>query len=76
MIRVTVELVPFGSGRPEVIARATIGNDGTGTLEKGNYIYRLWTKREKPLRSGRITDYPRLSRNVWHLLKRALNDAL
>ncbi len=45
MIRITIELVPHGyEARKEVIAKAEIANDGTGTNIRGNYRYRLFKK--------------------------------
>lgn len=42
MIRVTVELLPYGYEEGKVmIASGTITNDGTGTLELGNYRARF-----------------------------------
>lgn len=38
MLRVTIELVPFGDeARAEVVDVIEIVNDGTGTIEVGNY---------------------------------------
>jgi predicted transcriptional regulator YdeE len=40
MLRVTVELVPFGiESNSKEIFTLLIGNDGTGTQEEGNYTY-------------------------------------
>ena len=42
MIRITVELVPHGDeSRARVLAHGIIANDGTGTLERGNYNFVL-----------------------------------
>ena len=39
MIRVTIELVPFGvEERKEVLGIVEVANDGTGNRETGNYI--------------------------------------
>ncbi len=40
MIRVTIELCPLGNERPEAvkeIGRMYIANDGTGTIDRGDY---------------------------------------
>lgn len=39
MLRVTVELVPYGQeNMKETLGQYVIGNDGTGTREIGNYV--------------------------------------
>lgn len=78
MIRVTVELVPHGDeSRARVLARGTIANDGTGTLRRGNYRYSLSQqgRLNTATREGAVTNFPRLSKNVWHLLALVLNTA-
>ena len=57
-----------------------IGNDGTGTRERGNYNVYLGRKGvgdpyrviAKPIRKGRVEDHPRLSAHVGKLVKKAL----
>lgn len=78
MIRITVELVPLGiESRARVIARGTITNDGTGSPKLGNYRYRLSKQGTTTAltRAGDIKDFPRLRKNVWHLLRLVLNSA-
>lgn len=76
VIRIKVELVPFGVGKPREIARAEIANDGTGTRARGNYRVTLWRKQRRPWREVRVRGFPRLRLSVWHLLARALDRAL
>jgi len=78
VIRVTVELVPRGDEkRARILCRGIIANDGSGTLRRGNYRFalsqqgRLTTK----AREGEVNDFPRLSKNVWWLLREVLNQA-
>lgn len=41
MLKVTVELFPFGDEtRRKTISTFDIANDGKGSFEKGNYIFR------------------------------------
>lgn len=68
MIRVTVELVPFGIGTPRVIGRAEIANDGTGTPTVGNYKARFFGKSNRLLREVHFEGFPRKKKNAWHLL--------
>lgn len=72
MIRVTVELVPHGDeSRARLLARGTITNDGTGTLQRGNYRFRFWNgkaTKKGPWREGEVRDFPRRDKNVWWLL--------
>lgn len=77
MLRVTVELVPGGVGEPVVIGTAIIANDLEQTMvnrRRGSYRFRIYGKRNRLMRVGTIRDYPRLSKNVWHLVARVLNE--
>lgn len=78
MIRVTVELVPHGDeSRARVLARGTMTNDGTGTLQRGNYRFQL-SQSGRPnatSRVGSVRDFPRRAKNVWWLLREVLNEA-
>ena len=76
MIRVTVELVSAIDGHREVLGTAVIVNDGTSETEKrGNYNAAFYGKRSWQ-RRGLVENFPRKSRNVWHLIRRSLNAAL
>lgn len=75
MIRVTIELVPFGVGKPIKIGEARIANDGKGTPEVGNYNYTLKGKRGRKLATGKITGFKRQEKLAWDLLKLILEDA-
>lgn len=77
MIRVTVELVPGGIEElSEVIARAVIANDATHPdhPRRGNYNAKFGKRRTGKIRTATVVDFPRKSRDVWELLRRALND--
>lgn len=71
MIRVTVELIPFGIGKPVVIGRGVIINDGTGTSTRGSYDF-SFTGKKSWSRQGSIFNFPRKSANVWQLIARCL----
>lgn len=78
MIRITIELVPYGDeSQAKVIAMGVIANDGTGTLRRGNYRYQLSQSKRPHVtsRKGGVKDFSRLQKNVWHLLKLVLNTA-
>jgi hypothetical protein len=76
MIDVTVDLDRFGLGTSITrLARITIANDGTGTFNRGNYIYRIYGKKNRVLRTGHILNWPRNSKTVLALLQAAINDA-
>jgi len=78
VIRVTVELVPHGDeSRAKVLCQGMIANDGSGTLRKGNYRFQLSQqgRLSATARKGEVKDFPRLSKNVWHLLRLVLNTA-
>ena len=71
MIRVTVELVPFGNEeRKKVIGIMNIANDGTGDREIGNYEARLEDDRGT---EGTVFVKNHIRQEgVWRLIRRAL----
>lgn len=71
MIRVTVELLPFGQeeGR-RILTVFDIANDGTGSSNIGNYKARK--SPEKPWDEQLVLNYPRKSYHVRELLLRVL----
>ena len=73
MIRVTVDLLPFGKeiGRKN-LAIFDIANDGTGTAERGNYKFRSSPKRE--WKENAVLNYPRNSYSVMKLVYLVLKD--
>ena len=76
MIRVTVELIPFGVGIPQRLGVMHIANDGTGTKNRGNYKAHVYRKGSWQIaREGIVTNYPRLSYNIWRLVVRCLRSA-
>jgi hypothetical protein len=79
MIRVTVELVPFGfEENKRHLGTAEIWNDATGTLDVGNYKYRLskWGRPDVNWKEGKVKGFPRKSRGAWDLLYLVLRDAV
>lgn len=72
MILVTVELLPGGdASKATVLGRATITNDGTGSLIRGNYKAEF-THKGRRWGASRVEDFPRQSLNVWELLRECL----
>jgi len=79
MIRVTVELIPYGDeSRTRHLGTAIIANDGQTTLyeseQLGSYNVTLSTRRspEAIWRRGRVESFPRKRLGAWDLLYRAL----
>ncbi len=75
MIRVTIQLLPFGNeANARHLGTIDIANDGTGTAERGNYKVRLAGFRgpHSRWREGAVRDFPRKSRGPYDLLLRAL----
>jgi hypothetical protein len=86
MLVVRVELHSAITGKKSEIARMIIANDGSGTGGRGNYWGRAAKGRIEgdtmipvaimhPVRMMRhafVTDYPRRSKHVWHLVARML----
>jgi hypothetical protein len=76
MIVVRVELWPASGAKPSPLACVVITNDGTGTASRGSYDARVLRKGSsdlsKPIRTGRVENYPRASYHVLRLVLRAL----
>ena len=69
MIRITIELVPYGDeSRRKIIGTGEIVNDGTGTKAIGNYRYWL-SDGNGVFSKGSVENFPRLSGDCWDLLK-------
>ena len=74
MLRVTVELVPHGiEERKETLATVEIANDRSGTLESGNYNVTARVADSDRVRTGRVTEFPRLELGPISLVRRALS---
>lgn len=54
----------------------TIINDGSGTMDRGNYRVSLKTdgRRRGKVRMADVIGFPRRSRSTWEILRRALNE--
>lgn len=90
MLRVTVELVPWGDEtRRKTLGTMLIVNDGTAHGARGNYdvqtfrpgrpvtgldYFQTRSDARRAARVGRVEDWPRKSRPVWELLLRALRE--
>ena len=67
MIRVTVELLPFGfEENKKILSIFEIANDGTGNQSRGNYKARLNPKKEWVEKV--VENYPRKSYPVTKLV--------
>ena len=81
MLRVTVEVVPFGIEQAaETIDTIYVGNDGTGGPEVGNYdVYTRdprggpHPRQDRPGWAGRIENLPRGKSHRLTLAAKALN---
>ena len=70
MLRVTVEIVPFGiENRAREIGKMLIANDGTGDYHTGNYVFTY--NEDSRVYNGAVYDFPR-SMGAWELLARCL----
>jgi hypothetical protein len=77
MIRITVELWPFGREREKrTLATADIWNDGTGTPTLGHYGYDLRGANGRTMRRGRIGAFKRKRFHVWTLVAGILAETL
>lgn len=76
MIRVTIELIPYGVGKSKHLGTIDIANDGTGTKTKADYIVRGYNKAGAKWKTGKVLDFPRKKLLVFDLLYRALKDLI
>jgi len=77
VIVVTVELWPGGDkSRAQVLGRAAIINEGTGTLSRGTYAATFSDKAGRLWRAIEVRGFPRKRLLAWDLLYRALRDAV
>ena len=73
MLRITVELVPWGvESRARIIATGTIANTGMGTPTRGDYRIELRDAAGRKWKTGHIENFPRKRLLAWDLLYRAL----
>jgi hypothetical protein len=76
MIRVTVEMIPYGIEKhAEVIGQLKIINDGTGTKEVGNYTWEMVEEGVGLLEEGKCGNFNREA-GVWALVERVLFDRI
>lgn len=84
MIVVKVELHSAITGAVTPLGTAIIANDGSGTHARGRYDAWFGRKGQDLVnllscrgdaRHSRVEGFPRLSKNAWHLLARALKAA-
>jgi hypothetical protein len=81
MVVVKVELWPNGDEtKARTIGRIKIANDGTGTLERGNYNVELshsgrYSNKPGVWKKGKVVGYRRLAQSPYHLVKMALTAA-
>ncbi len=84
MLVIKIELWPFGQeSKKQELGRAHIINDGTGTLDIGNYEVKLFKSEEysknnagKIYKKGEVLGFKRLTGSPWQLLKLALENVL
>ena len=85
MVRVTVELLPFGRENDEKgksiikhLGTCRIVNDGTRSHDRGNYKVTLSTfhSPKQVWKKGEVKDFLRIERGPWDLLYLALKDTV
>jgi hypothetical protein len=74
MLRITVELVPFGKEEyKRTLGGLEITNDGTGTYAVGNYKYKILD--DTSTIKGKLKGHNRMQ-SVFHLIKDILNKSI
>lgn len=77
MIEVKINLIPFGMReRERQIGFVKIWNDGTGTLEVGNYKYEIHDDHDELIMTGEYKGFLRQDKTIFHLMKEILNKVL
>lgn len=75
MINIEVTIVPVGiHNAKRSLGYIEIWNDNTGTLDSGNYRYKI-VKGNKSVVLGNITGFPRKEEDAFDLLARVVRDA-
>lgn len=76
MIRVSMELhSSIHPSRNAQLVCIIICNDGSGTATHGNYGYTIRGRNGRKIKTGYITNWPRLAKTPCALLQRVINDA-
>lgn len=70
MIKIKIELLPFGFSPAKEIWEMEIWNDITGTKSLGNYQFKIFEKNsdKKIWKGGSVKNFQRLRWSVWYLL--------
>lgn len=78
MIIIKVELHSAITGEVTEIGRMHIVNDASGTKDRGNYYAHIMRRgtTNRVQKTGVVTNWPRLSKSVWHLVSKALESCL
>lgn len=75
MIVVTMYLrSAISTQRNRLLATVTIANDGTGDAKTGNYNVKARVGSRGKMREARVEGFPRRTKTVLELLRRALNE--
>lgn len=77
MLKIKIELIPFGVLPAKSFWQAEIWNDGTSeTRSIGNYLFRIYRKNSisKLWKGGEIKNFQRLNWSVWYLLYLCLKE--
>ena len=76
MLRVTIELVPFGvESQKRTLGNLIIANDGTGTATRGNYKAVFFSRvGHRYHREYAVRGFPRQTKSAWNLLHRILKE--
>ena len=75
MIRVKVELVPFGNeDEARDIGELVLANDGWGNVFTGNYVF-VYADDNGQEFEGSVKDFPR-RQGIWKLLAECINNSV
>ena len=75
MIRVRVDLVPFGNeDKAKEIGQLILANDGSGNVFTGNYVF-VYADNSGVEHEGSVKDFPRRM-GIWELISECLSNSV
>jgi len=76
MVRITIELIPFGFLKPKHLGTIDIVNDGSGYSDLGNYKAILYNAGKRKYKECEIKNFPRKKLLAFDLLYRVLKSVV
>lgn len=75
MIVTTMNLHSAVTGKTSTLVTVKITNDGTGTVERGNYRWTVYGRDGRIIKTGYLDNWPRKRKSAGQLLAKVMNTA-